>query len=195
MHRNSREVTGTLAIDFPPSVTKEANNARDIRSASETLTFRSSPSILKQAVSLHTALVTRLTHLLGAQNLLSSVILQPMPTSYSAISQRKGGNMLPPFTSNSIMWTGGVGVLGDDAALAIAETEFSAMTVALKDAAAAEGVLEDFVYMNYAHPAQDPLGSYGEDNVAFMKRVAAMYDPGEFWQRRVPGGFKVSRTG
>jgi hypothetical protein len=118
-----------------------------------------------------------------------------MPTLYSDISRRKGGSMLPPFKSNGVMWTGGIGVpSGNDTALAIAETEFLAAMAQLKDAAKKEGALVDWVYMNYAHPGQDALGSYGIENVRWMKEVAAKYDPKEFFQMRVPGGFKIGRV-
>ncbi|KAF6832976.1 FAD binding domain-containing protein [Colletotrichum musicola] len=46
-------------------------------------------------------------------------------------------------------------------------------------------------YLNYAGPGQNPLARYGEENVRFMKEVAARYDPGEFFQYGVPGGFKL----
>ncbi|OLN83297.1 Bifunctional solanapyrone synthase 2 [Colletotrichum chlorophyti] len=51
-----------------------------------------------------------------------------------------------------------------------------------------------FVYMNYANPEQDVIGSYGAENVQFLKETAAKYDPNGFFQYRVPGGFKVSRV-
>ncbi|KAJ4289140.1 hypothetical protein N0V90_011482 [Kalmusia sp. IMI 367209] len=167
------------------------------KSSSATLTFLSSPTLLRHAAALHDNLVSSLTSRIGAKNFISSMILQAMPTSYSRIGQQKGGNVMgmDHIGSNGIMWTGGVGVTGDDATFAIAETAFLSMTATLEDFAAKEGLLADFKYMNYAHPAQDVLASYGTDNLSFMKKVAAMYDPEGFWQYRVPGGFKLSRTG
>jgi hypothetical protein len=50
-----------------------------------------------------------------------------------------------------------------------------------------------FLYMNYAHPEQDVISSYGEDNLEFLKSTAQKYDPEGFFQRRVTGGWKVSR--
>nr|XP_036577396.1 FAD binding domain-containing protein [Colletotrichum truncatum]KAF6784367.1 FAD binding domain-containing protein [Colletotrichum truncatum] len=46
--------------------------------------------------------------------------------------------------------------------------------------------------MNYANPEQDVIGSYGEENVKFLKETAAKYDPTGFFQQRVPGGWKKS---
>lgn len=168
---------------------------RLFRSAGASLTFLSTPSILKCAAEVNNALNTRLASLLGTDGFSSTMILQPMPTLYSDISQAKGGSMLPPFTSNAVMWTGGVGVPGgNDTALAIAETEFLAAMAQLREFAIDKGVLLDFVYMNYAHPGQDALGSYGRESVQYMRKVAAKYDPEEFFQKRVPGGFKIIRV-
>ncbi|OAG00897.1 FAD-binding domain-containing protein [Paraphaeosphaeria sporulosa] len=164
-------------------------------SASATLTLHLTPSLLAYATTLHTRLTTRLTQLLGPTAFLASTIFQPMPTLYSTISPQKGGSMLPPFRTNSIMWTGGVGVTGGgDAALAIAEAELLSTTQRLEVRAREEGALEQLVYLNYAHPGQDALGSYGAETVKFMKGVAGSVDPGAFWQERVPGGFKLGRV-
>lgn len=120
-----------------------------------------------------------------------------MPKSYADISKRKGGNVMgmQDIGGNAIMWTGGIGVTGDDDAFAIAEAEFLKMVAELRERAKGEGALARWVYMNYAHPGQDVLGSYGEENLEFLRSVAQRYDPGGFWQERVPGGFKVSRAG
>lgn len=168
----------------------------NISTASATLTFLASPSLLKQAATLHEDLVSRLTAKLGADSFISEMVLQPMPKLFSKISQRKGGNMLgmERIQSSAVMWTGGIGTLGDEATFATAEMEFSAMLTTLKESAIKEGALTDFIYINYAHPSQDALAGYGAENVAFMKRVAAQYDPEGFMQQRVPGGFKITRV-
>jgi hypothetical protein len=51
-----------------------------------------------------------------------------------------------------------------------------------------------YVYMNYGNAEQDVIGSYGDANVQFMKEVALKYDSAAFFQHRVGGGFKVSRS-
>ena len=53
------------------------------------------------------------------------------------------------------------------------------------------GLLREFQYMNYADPSQDPIASYGGDNVNFLKRVSKKYDSRGVFQTKVPGGFKV----
>lgn len=49
-----------------------------------------------------------------------------------------------------------------------------------------------FRYLNYSDSSQDPLGSYGKENIKRMRDAAAKYDPDGVFQTRVPGGFKVS---
>jgi hypothetical protein len=53
------------------------------------------------------------------------------------------------------------------------------------------GLLHEFQYINYADPSQDPIGSYGEDNVEFLSETSRKYDPKGVFQRQVPGGFKL----
>lgn len=65
----------------------------------------------------------------------------------------------------------------------------------IKDFAKSIGSSEEFVYLPYADAKQDPLGSYGAANVQHIKQVAGKYDPQGFFQRRVPGGFKIDRVG
>lgn len=53
------------------------------------------------------------------------------------------------------------------------------------------GLLHDFVYLNYANQAQNPISTYGRENVASLKKAAERYDPRGIFQRQAPGGFKL----
>lgn len=53
------------------------------------------------------------------------------------------------------------------------------------------GMLHKFVYLNYANQAQDPIATYGQENVANLRAAAKKYDPRGVFQRQVPGGFKL----
>ncbi|KAI3555551.1 hypothetical protein CABS01_13267 [Colletotrichum abscissum] len=57
--------------------------------------------------------------------------------------------------------------------------------------ARATGQLIPYLYLNYAGQDQKPLATYGEENFRFLKRVAEKYDPGQFFQYSVPGGFNI----
>lgn len=43
-------------------------------------------------------------------------------------------------------------------------------------------------------PPEDPLGSYGVENVAKIRAAARKYDPNQVFQKRFPGGFKISKV-
>jgi FAD/FMN-containing dehydrogenase len=56
------------------------------------------------------------------------------------------------------------------------------------------GGLLEWINLNYAHPTQKVLQSYGEANLGRMRQVAARYDPNGVFQRLCPGGFKLAAT-
>lgn len=57
------------------------------------------------------------------------------------------------------------------------------------------GGLLEWCYLNYADKSQDPLASYGEENLRLLRDVAKRYDPDEVFQKLCPGGFKISEVG
>lgn len=118
-----------------------------------------------------------------------------MPTLLFDHSTAKGGNVL------------GMEGLGDNAILfqmqhmvrtaaeeAAARPRIAALHDELKAYGRAEGIDVAWEYLGYADGTQDPLGSYGADNVRFLRDVAARYDPDQVFQTRVPGGFKISNV-
>ena len=58
-------------------------------------------------------------------------------------------------------------------------------------AAKARGLYHPLKYMNYAAMDQDPIGSYGKENIAFLKRVREAYDEEGVFTKLVPGGHKI----
>lgn len=72
--------------------------------------------------------------------------------------------------------------------------QVAAMIQRIEAFSSSVGSNEDFIYLNYADTTQDPLGSYGAANVEHIRQVANKYDPHGFFQRRVPGGFKIDRV-
>lgn len=51
-----------------------------------------------------------------------------------------------------------------------------------------------FVYSNYASHDQDPLASYGAENLQKLKDIASKYDPQHVFQRLQYNGWLVSKT-
>ncbi|KAI6263969.1 hypothetical protein MCOR14_011784 [Pyricularia oryzae] len=65
----------------------------------------------------------------------------------------------------------------------------------IKTFAVENGADDEFLFLNYADLSQNPLGSYGDKNIAFMEEVASKYDPNGVFQQNMPGGFKLSNAG
>lgn len=50
------------------------------------------------------------------------------------------------------------------------------------------GAYRQWEYVKYAYESEDPIGSYGADNVEFLKNVSLKYDPGQTFETLVPDG-------
>lgn len=61
--------------------------------------------------------------------------------------------------------------------------------------ARAHGTYIEYKYSNYASRDQDPLASYGAENLAKLKEIAKKYDPNQVFQKLQYGGWKVSEAG
>lgn len=123
-------------------------------------------------------------------------VLQPIPLHYGHIPLRTGGNMLglENLPGPAVMWDGGVEVTSGEADYAVARTGLNGVLAEIRAFVEEVGGEVDLVYLNYAAANQDPLGSYPAENVRFLRDVADRYDPDGIFQRRVPGGFKISRV-
>jgi Zn-dependent oligopeptidase len=64
----------------------------------------------------------------------------------------------------------------------------------LKEYAQSVDADNEYLYMDYADVDQDPLGSYGPENIRKMKAAAKKYDPEGVFQKLVAGGFKISKV-
>ncbi|CAG9950623.1 unnamed protein product [Clonostachys rosea f. rosea IK726] len=197
------KITQIPSIESTWGLTSHAALAKDQQlptgslNLQKTMTFGNSVSIMRQSVTLHKQLISSLSERIGAENYTTAVFYQSIPKYFSEIGRQKGGNSmgLGQLSGNAILLQAGIAIYnGNEAALAFARAELNSMMAKLKDITVAEGVSSDWVYMNYADTTQNPLGGTGDENVSFLKEVAQRYDPQGWWQRRVPGGFKVTRA-
>lgn len=61
----------------------------------------------------------------------------------------------------------------------------------IDELAASRNLSVPFKLLTYAHPGEDVIGGYGQANVNALKAVSAKHDPKGFFQKAVPGGFKL----
>ncbi|CCF32176.1 FAD binding domain-containing protein [Colletotrichum higginsianum] len=123
-------------------------------------------------------------------------VFQPLPKSPAAVTP--GGNILGfdmNLPADSILFEARGTLAAVDAGYGgIVQSKMGQAIEELRAYSASLEGHSTYIYMNYANPEQDVLGSYGAENVEFLRKTAAKYDPTGFFQDRVPGGWKVSRV-
>ncbi|KAK1524554.1 FAD binding domain-containing protein [Colletotrichum paranaense] len=158
------------------------------------LCFHNDIDMMTKMSELYDELLVQLQALIPSPDLGLSVVSQPLPRHFA--TKGSGNNVLgldTSLTHNSIVWLVQAQTrTGEQEALAHAK--LAAMTAKLEAYAEANGKATAWRYLNYVNPAQDPISTYGEDNVRFLKEVAAKYDPTGVFQTRIPGGFKISKV-
>lgn len=118
-----------------------------------------------------------------------------MPTLLFEHSTAKGGNVLgmEGLDKNAILFQIQHMVRTAEEET-VARERLMAMRNTLKAYDQEQGIDVEWEYLGYADGQQDALGSYGADNVQYIRDVAAEYDPDQVFQTRVPGGFKISKV-
>ncbi|KAH9909566.1 FAD-binding domain-containing protein [Xylariomycetidae sp. FL2044] len=126
------------------------------------------------------------------ENVLLSFTLQPYPATLLRKSATQGGNVLgldPELGSLvSILFLTFWEHKEDDEKVMSTLREALA---AIDREAEARKTLVPFKYLNYADTTQDPIGSYGVENVKKLQDVSGIYDPDGLFQKGVPGGWKL----
>ena len=61
----------------------------------------------------------------------------------------------------------------------------------IDELAASRNLSVPFKLLTYAYPGEDVIGGYGQASVEVLKAVSKKYDPEGFFQKAVPGGFKL----
>ncbi|KAH8168505.1 FAD binding domain-containing protein [Sarocladium implicatum] len=135
--------------------------------------------------------------------------LQPLHRATMRESLARGGNLfnLPPSAVTTSGSSGTFSTVPHDSVMFFFQAEFStpellAAGAPLIDASFARfekriaelDAVTPWRYMNYSDVNQEPLSSYGDGAILFLRDVANRYDSDGIFQKRVKGGFKLSRT-
>ncbi|KAL4930107.1 FAD-binding oxidoreductase [Aspergillus undulatus] len=159
-----------------------------------TLTFANSPAILHKAISIQDRMIAEAKKVVKSEDWSIISLFQPLPGLFARHGRLNGGNVLGLDEGGNyildLLWLAWDNV--EDSAFFdwVGETSIAE----LEDFARSVGGDHSYVYLNYAAESQNPLRSYGEENLEFLSAVAAEYDPEGVLQTQVPGGFKVSRA-
>lgn len=154
-----------------------------------TLTHGLSASLLTEIYQAADAAVQPIKLVAG---LVYSLTYQPLPTAITTKAtvanpnslglEASDGNLV--LTHITITWT----LPTDDAAVTAAANTWLR---AAKAASVKAGLSNEYVYLNYAAPGQDPITGYGASNKADLRSVSQKYDPSQIFQKAVPGAFKL----
>ncbi|KAK1516967.1 FAD binding domain-containing protein [Colletotrichum costaricense] len=116
-------------------------------------------------------------------------LLRPFPTLFSNYGDNVLG--LDEIHKKNSIFLSIQGIFPNMKYVGLLRQRLKEATADIEAYARATGQLIPYLYLHYAGQDQRPLATYGEDNIRFLKRVAEKYDPGQFFQYSVPGGFKI----
>ncbi|KAM5347353.1 hypothetical protein ACJ41O_010358 [Fusarium nematophilum] len=156
--------------------------------------FKNDTRIITKAAELHDKLVEELKAFVPDGNFITQCLFQPLPTLFGQRCVEAGGNVMgvERQKSNGILFLAVV-MANTPEQEAFARPKVQKWIQEVREFAdTIEGGNLEWTYLNYADKSQDPLGSYGAENVRKMKEAAKKYDPKEVFQKLCPGGFKIS---
>ncbi|KAI0435699.1 FAD-binding domain-containing protein [Xylaria telfairii] len=119
-----------------------------------------------------------------------SIAFEPLPTVFTQQGEERNVLGTSKADGNGVVLLAGASWTDPNSAQ-FGQALGPKIVKAMDDTAAKAGGLHRFRYLNYADPNQDVLGSYGEDNLAFLRATSRRYDPHGVFQKQVPGGFKL----
>ncbi|KOS23151.1 Bifunctional solanapyrone synthase [Escovopsis weberi] len=161
-----------------------------------TLTTKVDARIMQKSVDLHEAFIADMSRVMPATDFVANNVWQLMPSNISDSSVKRGGNVLglDAVEGHYMLWVLIVMTKSSEF-----EKQVHQLTIGMKDslgeyAASVDGLLP-WQYLNYADATQNPLKSYGPENLAFLRQVSQKYDPSGFFQTKFPGGFTLARAG
>jgi hypothetical protein len=179
----------TMRIDTLGSFTQElvGSNPSGQRELFVTMSFKNSAEMMSTFFNLSNATVLSLP---TDTKLQFSISFQPMPQTIT--SKGSGSNSLGIGSSagdlvNVLLTAQWQEATNDAAMTAAAKSLFSKAASAAKGL----GVSNPYLYLNYAASWQDPIASYGQASVKYLRSMGSKYDPTGFFQKKVPGGFKL----
>ncbi|KAK8044420.1 FAD-binding domain-containing protein [Apiospora rasikravindrae] len=122
-----------------------------------------------------------ITAIKSMQGLRSQFYLQPSPVT-------NGTNSLGVPAGAADLVSASITINWDEAADdSMATGAAKAMMARQQAVVRSAGLSAPFVYLNYADVSQDPIRTYGQDNVRRLWAASRKYDPQGLWQTRVQG--------
>ncbi|KAJ9315388.1 CAZyme family AA7 [Paecilomyces variotii] len=188
-------LSSTMRLTDMHDLTEELHLEPEMRGRFLTLTFKNDPRLIQKALDLRDSSIKIAKAKARSSEWLLTAFFQPLPKLFSQHSVAKGGNVigLDRFDENLLLFLVTIGwkdTVDDSLFDSLGKAAIEQLDAYAKEL----GADNEWIYLNYADVSQNPLRSYGEENLAEIRRVAEKYDPEHVFQYQVPGGFKVGRT-
>jgi hypothetical protein len=187
------QVQKSFRIDSLTNFTVELESTQDngtMRKAFSTATYKNDRELLHKLQTISFEVFDQLAEVPG---MLFIVSLQPFGQFITAKAEETGGNLLGLDAEDGDRVLVGLTIEWDDKADDEVVNAGIQQLIQRTDAEAeALGAADDYIFLNYASPWQDPYGGVGEENLEAYREASLKYDPEQLFQRAVPGGFKLA---
>ncbi|KAK7935418.1 hypothetical protein PG985_000913 [Apiospora marii] len=190
-------ISSSLRADSHLNMTIELNFEKGFRNVWFAQTVVNDPAMLKFTIDQHNAFIDFWKAELGDDTFSLYTVFQPLPAVLFEHGAAQGtGNVLgmDPTSMrgrNCVLHQAFLVFEGGPELEAEARRRMTGYREAVKRESVRTGTDVAFEYLNYADKSQDPLRSYGANNIAFLRGVAERYDPEGVFRKRMPGGFKI----
>ncbi|RFU78088.1 6-hydroxy-d-nicotine oxidase [Trichoderma arundinaceum] len=185
----------TCKMTTVPQLAMDYSQAKNYFNTWFTATFKNDVRVVAKAAELHEKLVEELKSFIPDGDFITQCLFQPFPRLFGQHSAAAGGNIMgvERQPDNGLLWLAVAQVRTQEQERFAYNLVRNWVQDVKQFAATIDGNLP-WAYLNYADKSQDPLASYGLDNVRKIKEVVAKYDPEQVFQTLSPGGFKISNV-
>lgn len=157
-----------------------------------TLSFKNDITVVRKTLELNEKYLNEMKQVVPNDQLITRCVFQPLPKFFSDIGNARGGNVLglDKVDGNALLL---LYIATSESAEyeAFLHGKAAAFIEELEAFAQSRGAGVPWLYLNYADYSQDPLKSYGKENVEFLREVSKKYDPEGLFQKRMRSGFKI----
>ncbi|KAI1081229.1 hypothetical protein F5B20DRAFT_537390, partial [Whalleya microplaca] len=186
-------ISSTLRTDTHLGLVKELDGVYGLENTWITLSYKNSLEMNAYVAGLHENFVGDVKAELGEHaNFSVQWCFHPLSPALAKRGLGKGGNILgiDRFDTAGMMLMVTLGTTSP-AANATGAKILSGYVEKIKAKGEELGVMRDWVYLNYADPSQNPMTTFGSENLDFLKAASKRYDPRGVFQNRVKSGFKI----
>ncbi|KAH6695179.1 hypothetical protein F5X68DRAFT_186679 [Plectosphaerella plurivora] len=186
------QVQKSFRIDSLTNFTIEMESTQDngtVRKAFSTATYKNNPELLHKLQAISFDVFDQLARVNGLQFIVS---LQPFGQFITSKAVETGGNLLGLDADDGDRVLVGLTIDWHDKADDDVVNAGIQQLIQRADAEAENlGASDDYLFLNYASPWQDPYGGVGAEDLEAYREASRKYDPEQLFQRAVPGGFKL----